>query len=91
MENNVTLKKIPVWALLEILTAAWDRGANYVDIVGIPNEHQDTLRVVINPEYYEQEGPKLMEITGKEIDENQLPPDDEDDKLDDETKFTDLI
>lgn len=89
MENNITLKKIPVWALIEILTAAWDRGANYVDIVGIPNENQDTIRVVINPEYFDHEGAKLMRITGQEVDDEDVS--DGPKEQSDEDKFMDLI
>jgi hypothetical protein len=52
MENNeVTFKKIPLKVFLDILHDAWEKGADYVDIVGIPDEVQDNIAVAIREEY----------------------------------------
>ena len=52
MENNeVTFKKIPLRVFLDILQDAWEKGADYVDIVGIPDEVQDNIAVAIREEY----------------------------------------
>lgn len=54
MENNkeIVLKKIPLKILLDVLTNAWNEGADYIDIIGIPNEVQDNIGIAISPDYY---------------------------------------
>lgn len=54
MENNkeVVLRKIPLKLIIEILTDLWDRGADYVDIIGIPNEVQDNIAIAALDEYF---------------------------------------
>lgn len=52
MENNeVTFKKIPLKILIDILHDAWDKGADYIDIMGIPDEVQDNIAIAIREEY----------------------------------------
>lgn len=53
MENNeIILRKIPLKILLDVLTKAWNDGADYIDIIGVPNEVQDNIGIVITEEYY---------------------------------------
>jgi len=54
MENRqeVTLKKIPLKLFIEVLTDAWNKGADYVDIIGIPDDFQDNIGISIKEEYY---------------------------------------
>lgn len=55
MENNrneVTLKKIPLKLFIEVLTDAWNKGADYIDIIGVPNELQDNIGIAIKEDYY---------------------------------------
>lgn len=47
----MTFKKIPLKVFLDILHDAWEKGADYVDIVGIPDEVQDNIAVAIREEY----------------------------------------
>lgn len=60
MENNqVTLKKIPLKTLIDVLTRLWGSGADYIDIVGIPNEIQDNIGILVQDDYLckeEEEG-----------------------------------
>jgi len=52
MENNeVTLRKIPLKILLDILGDAWNKGADYVDIIGVADEVQDNIAIAIKDEY----------------------------------------
>lgn len=52
MENNeVVFKKIPLRVFIDILNDAWNNGADYVDIVGVPNQVQDNIAVAIREEY----------------------------------------
>ncbi len=54
MENNneIILRKIPLKIFLDVLTKAWNDGADYIDIIGIPNEVQDNIGIAISPDYY---------------------------------------
>ena len=53
--NEIALRKIPLKILIEILQDAWDRGADYVDIIGIPDEIQDNISIAIKEEYMHRE------------------------------------
>lgn len=57
MENRqeVTLRKIPVKVLIDVLTDAWNKGADFVDIIGIANDFQDNIGIAIMEEYYNKE------------------------------------
>ena len=54
MENRqeITLRKIPLRILIEVLTDAYSKGADYVDIIGTPDELQDSIGIAIKEEYY---------------------------------------
>lgn len=54
MENKkeVVLRKIPLKLVIDILTDLWDRGADYVDIIGIPDEVQDNIAIAALDEYF---------------------------------------
>lgn len=63
MENNeVTFKKIPLKVFLDILQDAWEKGADYVDMVGVPDEVQDNIAVVIREEYINADPEDEFEI-----------------------------
>lgn len=49
--KEITLKKIPLKVFLEVLTDAWNKGADFIDIVGIPDSIQDNIGIVIKEEY----------------------------------------
>jgi len=56
MENNeVALRKIPLKLFIEILQDAWERGADYVDIIGVPDTIQDNISIAIKEEYMHSE------------------------------------
>jgi len=72
MENKeVVLKKIPLKILLDILTDAWNRGADYIDIIGVPDEIQDNIAIAVKEEYMntnpEEEDEYEIDV---ELDEN---------------------
>lgn len=54
MENRqeITLKKIPLKLFIEVLTDAWNKGADFVDIIGVPDELQDNIGIAIKEDYY---------------------------------------
>lgn len=58
MENNnntVSFMKVPVQLLMDILQNAWDMGADFVDIVGVPDEIQEEISIVVKEEYVSEE------------------------------------
>ena len=53
---NPVIKKVPVQAMLELLTYLYDKGADYVDISGIIEENKEhTLIISIEKEYMQEE------------------------------------
>jgi hypothetical protein len=64
MENNeVTFKKIPLKIFIEILQDAWDRGADYIDIIGVADAIQDNISIAIKEEYmHSEEGEEDIDI-----------------------------
>jgi hypothetical protein len=52
MENNeIVLKKIPLEVFMNILEDAWNRGADYIDIIGVHGEVQDDIAIAVREEY----------------------------------------
>lgn len=52
MENKeVRLRKIPLQAFLDVLVDLYNSGLDYIDIVGKPDEIQDTIGVLFSNEY----------------------------------------
>ena len=84
MENNneVILKKIPLKILLDILTDAWDNGADYIDLMGTPDQIQDSIAIAVREEYYSKEGVE----DGYDIEIEETSP-----KTLDDIDLTDLI
>ena len=55
MENQIRLKKIPIEAIVDVLIDLFDRGVDYIDIIGTPNEQQDTIGITFCKEYMNEE------------------------------------
>jgi 3-dehydroquinate dehydratase len=56
-KNNkiITLQKIPIKNLIEILSELYDDGADFIDISGMPNEDQDVISISVREEYMNQD------------------------------------
>jgi len=75
MENNeVTFKKIPLKIFIEILQDAWDRGADYIDIIGVADAIQDNISIAIKDEYmHREDGEEDVDISpNKDITDEDL-------------------
>ena len=72
--NEITLKKIPLKLFIEVLTDAWNKGADFVDIIGVPDELQDNIGIAIREDYYTKGNDKDdVEIDpSKDLDDNEL-------------------
>lgn len=55
--KEMRFRKISLELLLDTLTHLWDAGADYVDIIGIQNEDQDIINIVVKEEYMSEEEP----------------------------------
>jgi len=81
MENRqeITLKKIPLKIFIEVLTDAWNKGADFVDIIGVPNELQDNIGIAIKEDYYTKGDKEDFDVDieleidpSKKLDDNDL-------------------
>ena len=69
MEENkkmVKFQKIPLKGLIETLQEVYNQGADFIDIVGIPDEDQDIIGIHVREEY-------LSEDLEEEEDEEESP------------------
>jgi hypothetical protein len=89
-KKEVRLYKIPVSVLLETLKDIYEMGVNYIDIVGIPDEQQDTIGIMFSEEYMSEEArekhEKFKEDIIKEMEE-ELNEDEEEEKPNIENKI----
>lgn len=51
-KEKVTLRKIPIRILIDTLVEIYEKGADYVDIVGIPDDTRDEIGIMVREEYY---------------------------------------
>jgi hypothetical protein len=79
-ENNteITIKKIPLKPLLDILQDVWEKGADYVDIIGVTGDVQNNVLIAIRDDYM-----------NSEEEEEQSPKKETPDGGDDEDSLTD--
>ena len=70
MSNQLKLRKIPLFSLIQMLVYVYDRGVQYIDIVGVmgEGEEEDTLGII---EHAITETPSLP-IEEPEIDDENL-------------------
>jgi len=87
-ENNkkkeVILRKIALQKFIETLVNVYNSGADYVDIVGTPDENQDTIGIVVHEEYLSKDDMQIEFISDEDeeeeeyIEPNDKPLSDED-------------
>jgi hypothetical protein len=51
-KEKVTLRKIPLKLLIDTLVEIYERGADFVDVVGVPDDMQDEIGIMVREEYY---------------------------------------
>lgn len=62
-KEPVMLKKIPLDRLIDILVEIYNRGVDYIDITGVPDEEQDRVAISFSKDYMTEEGRKNFENT----------------------------
>jgi hypothetical protein len=74
-KNQIRLHKIPLGPFLDALLELYNEGLDYVDLVGTPDEEQDTIGIMFTKEYmskdmkdrYKELGRMLREIDDEDI------------------------
>lgn len=80
MEKEVKLQKIPLEAFIEALVHLYENGANFVDIIGVPDVDQDVIGLAVRNEYM---------VSPEEIDEYDDEEEEEEYKIEKQVKLTD--
>jgi len=65
MENKkVVLRKIALQPFIETLVNVYNSGADYIDLVGTPEETQDVISIVVHQDYISEaeEGEESLEL-----------------------------
>jgi hypothetical protein len=77
--RKIKLTKIPLEAFINALEQVWESGANFIDIIAIPNVEQDVIGIAVRDDYkeiidednYENENlpnvKKIIKLTDKDI------------------------
>lgn len=55
MDNNIKIRKVPLEMFIEILTDLYNKGVDYVDIIGILDETQDSIGISFCKDYMDEE------------------------------------
>lgn len=75
--NHVIFKKIPLSVLISALHDAWNHGAEFIDLSGVPDAEQDFVSIVVRQEYLDSnENEAINFVIQKEIEEDPLSDDD---------------
>lgn len=51
MSKQLIIKKILLKAFLEVLNDIYESGADFVDLIGTPDEHEDAIGISVPEEY----------------------------------------
>lgn len=65
--KSFKLRKIPLLELIDILSQTYDRGADYVDIIGVPDNKGDIIQIQVLKEYMMKEDEELDVNKFKEL------------------------
>jgi hypothetical protein len=82
MENNdVTIQKVPLDNLIDILVDLYNHGVDYIDILGTIGEEQDYMAISFCKEYMSEEAAEKFDevpnvITEKDITNYKLSDED---------------
>jgi hypothetical protein len=55
MNNQVRIRKVHLQTLLDILSDLFDKGVDFVDIIGTLDDEQDSLGISFSKEYMAEE------------------------------------
>jgi len=81
-KNELKIEKIPVQEMIDLLIALYNKGVDYIDIVGIKGTLQDQMAIAFTKEYMTEEA--MINFDEMEIDEDIADEIDLNQKLSDE-------
>lgn len=80
MKENVKIRKIHLDTLIKVLVEMYDKGVDYIDIIGEINDVQDSIGISFCKEYMNKDMQENFdEIPSKHIKEGDASFSDEDD------------
>ena len=77
-KNEVRLNKIPLQVFIDALMDVYNSGADFIDLVGKPDEEQDVVGIIVRMEYMateeerEEDAEKKLNVKLSDEDLNQL-------------------
>ena len=79
--NNVCIKKIPLDSLIDVLVDLFDKGVDFIDILGTQGEEKDYMAISFSKEYMCEESQEdftngLSMITNEDITNYKLSEED---------------
>ena len=74
MKNKLSIEKVCIEELMELLSFVKEQGFDFVDLIGIPGETEQSLGVITQPHYKHEEETNIPESNIKlsEINLNDL-------------------
>lgn len=60
-KDPIMLKKLPLDRLINVLVELYNKGVDYIDITGVPDEEQDRVAISFSKDYMTEEGRKNFE------------------------------
>lgn len=87
MKENVRIRKIHLDTLIQVLVEMYDKGVDYIDIIGEINELQDSIGISFSKEYMN----KNMKENFDEIDSKHVKKGDIDVSFSDDNDLNQLI
>lgn len=87
MKENVRIRKIHLDTLIQVLIEMYDKGVDYIDIIGEINELQDSIGISFSKEYMN----KNMKENFDEIDSKHVKKGDIDVSFSDDNDLNQLI
>ena len=74
MKNNLSIEKVRIEELMELLSFVKEQGFDFVDLIGIPGETEQSLCVITQSHYKHEEETEIPETNIKlsEINLNDL-------------------
>ena len=77
MEENqnskgLVLRKIELKVFIDTLVQVYNSGADYIDIVGNPDEKQDTIGIIVHDEYMSEDQERIEIIDEYDDDEEEI-------------------
>ena len=68
MKNKLNIEKVRIEELMELLSFVKEQGFDFVDLIGIPGEEEQSLGVITQPYYKHEEEINIPETNIPETD-----------------------